>query len=119
MDNKSRNDELIERLIRFGEHLIELCYKIPQNPINSPLISQLIRCGTSVGANYSEACGAESSKDSVHKIKLVLKESKETRYFLRLILKSNPTFKNEIIILGKEVVEYIKIFSSILSRFKN
>jgi four helix bundle protein len=119
MDYKAENDKLLERLTKFAEKVIELCLKLPQTAINSPLINQLIRACSSIGANYSEACGAESSKDFVHKTKISYKESRETKFFLRLILKANPAFAKEIIPLGQESFEYIKIFSTILSKFKN
>jgi len=119
MDYKARNDELLERLTKFAEKVIDLCLRLPQTSVNSPIINQLIRASSSIGANYSEACGAESSKDFVHKTRISFKESKETKFFLRLILKANPTFSKEIILLGQESFEYIKIFSSILSKFKD
>ncbi len=72
-----------------------------------------------MGANYREACEAESSKDFVHKIRVVLKEARETKYWLKLLLKNNPQLSDEIIKLGKECAELIKIFSSIVSKFKN
>ncbi len=71
-----------------------------------------------MGANYREACEAESSKDFVHKIRVVLKEARETKYWLKLLLENNPALSEEIIKLGKECVELIKIFSSIVSKFK-
>lgn len=62
------NYDLAERTARFGEDIIRFCQKIPQNAITIPLINQLIKCGTSVGANYSEADDAESKHDFKHKI---------------------------------------------------
>lgn len=117
--NKFKDNEiLLERLICFGEEVITLCKILPQNTINIRLIIQLIDCATSIGANYSEACEAESAKDFVHKIKIAKKEAKETRFFLRLLLKANPEFREEIIKLGKISTEFVKIFSSIVARFK-
>jgi len=56
----SKKFDLDERTAKFGESIIEFCKKVPRNPITSPLINQLVRSGTSVGANYSEADDAES-----------------------------------------------------------
>jgi len=66
-------------------------FMIPTNPINNPLITQLVKAGTSIGANYMEADGAESKKDFRHKISLCKKESKETKHRLRMIAKANPS----------------------------
>lgn len=107
----------MERLIKFAEKIIDLCKRLPHTIINRPLIEQVIACSSSVGANYSEACEAESSKDFVHKMKIAKKEAKETRFFLRLVLKANSQFKEEIIPLGKESTEFIKIFSVVVSKF--
>ncbi len=67
MTDKKRYD-LLERTAKFGEDIIEFAKRIPQNPITLPLITQLVKAGTSVGANYSEADCAESKKDFEHKI---------------------------------------------------
>jgi len=55
--------DLEERTLKFAESIIGLCKKVPQNPITLPIISQLIRAATSIGANYAEANGASSKKD--------------------------------------------------------
>ena len=61
--------DLEERTAKFGENIINFCKKIPRSPINDPLITQLTKAGTSVGANYSEADDAESKNDFRHKNK--------------------------------------------------
>ena len=65
MNNKthSKKCDLEERTAKFGENIIRFCKKIPKNPITIPLISQLVKAGTSVGSNYCEADDAESKKD--------------------------------------------------------
>lgn len=60
--------DLEERTARFGENIIEFAQTLEKHAINLPLISQVVRSGTSVGANYMEADGAESGKDFQHKI---------------------------------------------------
>lgn len=57
------NYDLEERTALFGESIIDLCKKIPRNDIVNPIINQLMRSGTSIGANYMEANGASSKKD--------------------------------------------------------
>lgn len=113
------NERLLERLVKFAESIIDLCKRLPRNNINNSLVSQLIDCSSSMGANYSEACEAESRRDFIHKIKIVLKEIKETVYFLKLILKANPEFAVEIAKNQREADELLKIFSSIASKFRS
>jgi len=72
--------DLEERNAAFGENIIEFAKTIPQNPITIPLITQLVKAGTSIGANYYEADCAETKKDFEHKIGISKKESKETKF---------------------------------------
>ncbi|MCX6704676.1 MAG: four helix bundle protein [Candidatus Woesebacteria bacterium] len=101
-----------------SENLILLINKLPKTSANLVIFHQTIRSGTSIGANYHEACEAESAKDFVHKIRISKKEAKETCYWLVLLLKTNPKFKKELEGLSDEVSEFIKIFSKISSKFK-
>lgn len=115
---EERNKFLLNKTLGFSEATIQLTSELPKNIVNAPLISQLIKSATSIGANYREACEAESSKDFVHKIKISIKEARETKYWLKLLLKTNSSFEKQIIYLGKESIEFVKIFSSIISKFK-
>ena len=117
-DRKKANQKLLERTLEFAKKILVLAQGIPKNSLNRPLIVQLIRAGTSVGANYREACEAESAKDFVHKIKIAKKESREAKYWLKLLLELNPDLKKEINALKKEAVEFTKIFATIVSKFK-
>ena len=105
---------LEERTALFGENIIEFCKSIKQNNINKSILNQLIRSGTSIGANYCEADGAESGKDFRHKIAICKKEAKETKHWLRMLTKTNPEKLIECRILWKETQELTLIFSSIL-----
>ncbi|MEA3476338.1 MAG: four helix bundle protein [Candidatus Cloacimonadota bacterium] len=117
MANKKKFD-LEERTAKFGEEVIKFSKKIPQNPITLPLISQLIKAGTSVGANYCEADCAESKKDFEHKIGICKKESKESKYWFRMIAKAVPKLKEEAKIYWSEANELNLIFSSIIIKSK-
>ncbi len=112
--NDKKKYDLEERTAQFGEAIIEFVKTLPKNPINSPLISQIVRAGTSIGANYMEADGAESKKDFQHKISICKKESKETKHWLRMIAKANPNRRDECQKLWREAQELTLIFSSIL-----
>lgn len=116
MDDKKdkRIYDLEERTARFGEDIIDFVKTLPINPINNELISQIVKSGTSVGANYMEADGAESKKDFRHKIAICKKEAKETKHWLRMIAKANPDRKEKCKELWSEAQELTLIFSSIL-----
>lgn len=113
---KTKKYDLEERTAVFGENVIALVKKIKLNAINRPLVSQLIRAATSVGANYCEADGAESKKDFKHKIAICKKEAKETKHWLRMMNKSNPEVKGNCRKLWQEAQELTLIFSSILKK---
>ena len=113
--NDKKIYDLEERTAKFGEDVIELCKSMKQDNINRPILNQLIRSGTSVGANYMEADGAESGKDFKHKIAICKKESKETMHWLRMMAKISPDKTSECRKLWKEVHELTLIFSSILN----
>ena len=72
------------RLLDFAIRIIRLVKVLPKSLEGRHVARQILRSGTSPGANYEEACGAESRRDFAHKVGVVLKELKETRYWLRL-----------------------------------
>ncbi len=78
MSNEKKYD-LEDRTAKFGEEIIRFAKKLPQNPITVSLITQLIKAGTSIGANYCEADDAESRKDFKHKIGICKKEAREVK----------------------------------------
>lgn len=106
--------DLEERTARFGENVIECCLTLPFTPVASPVITQLVAAGTSVGANYCEADEAESKKDFRHKVAICRKESKETKYWLRMIAKAVPAQKGSARELWKEAKELHLIFCAII-----
>lgn len=110
--NKKPQD-LEERTLEYAKRVIALVNSLPKNQTNSVLGLQFLRCGTSVGANYREAREAESGKDAKHKISICKKETKESLFWIDLIIENNPSFKNRILPLRSETEELIKIFSSI------
>jgi four helix bundle protein len=109
---------LEERTAVFGENTIKFCEKIPKNTITIPIISQLIKAGTSVGANYCEADDAESKMDFKHKIGICKKESRECKHWFRMIVVAEPELKNEARILWNEAKEINLIFNSINNKLK-
>ena len=107
---------LEERTAMFGENIIKFCKKVPRSPINDPLINQLVKAGTSVGANYSEADDAESKVDFRHKIGISKKEARECKHFLRMIAVANPDLKEEAKILWQEAKELNLILNTIYKK---
>ena len=93
--NNNKKWDLEERTAKFGENIILFCKKVPRNPITIPLITQLVKAGTGVGANYCEADDAESKKDFRHKIGIVKKESRESKHFIRMIVVAVPKLKED------------------------
>lgn len=111
--SKKEKYDLEERTAKFGEDIIELCKKAPKNVVTNPIINQLVRAGTSVGSNYCEANGASSKKDFRNKIFTCKKESKESKYWLRMLAKAVPELKIECRRLWQEAQELTLIFSKI------
>ena len=109
MSNPAKFD-LRERTAVFGEKVIDFAKTIPKNSITFPLISQFIRSGTSVGANYSEADHAESHRDFEHKLAICKKEAGETKYWLRILVRAEPSLKSSAVVLWKEADELRRIF---------
>jgi four helix bundle protein len=104
---------LEERTARFGEATIRFAKKIPQTPVNSRLISQLVGAGTSVGANFCEASDAVSGKDFRKSIGVCRKESKESMFFLRMTAAAEPSLAEQGRSLWGEAKELNLIFGSI------
>ncbi len=112
--NRKRVYDLEERTARFGAAVIVFARTLPKDLVTSPLVSQVVRSATSIGANYMEADGAESKKDFRHRTSICKRESKETKHWLRMIATANPDRKNDCEQLWKEAQELTLIFSSIL-----
>lgn len=108
-----REFNLEERTAKFGENIIKLVRTIPENTISKPVLSQLIRSGTSVGANYCEADDAESRQDFIHKIGICKKEARETKHWIRMLVTIFPQCKEEARIMWKEAKELNLIFNAI------
>jgi four helix bundle protein len=106
--------DLEERTATFGEAIIAFVRGLPETALLRPLASQLIRAGTSVGANYCEADEAESRKDFRHKIAVCKKEARETRYWLRMVASAIPEKKETARQLWQEAKELNLIFGAIV-----
>ncbi len=118
MIKANKKYDLEERTAKFGENIIEFCQSLKENTVNVPIIKQLVRSETSIGANYCEANGASSKQDFKNKIHICKKEVQETKFWIRMIVKSNPEVKEKAKELWKEAQELTLIFSRIISSLK-
>ena len=83
-----KGDDIAERLLALAAAVLRLLPILSEQPAARSLVKQLERCGPAGGANYEEARGAESPSDFTHKVRIALKQVRETRYWLRLVLKA-------------------------------
>lgn len=111
--------DLEERTAKFGEAVINFCRALTEDNISKPLVSQLIRSSTSIGANYMEANGASSRKDFKNKIFICKKEAQETKHWLRMISTYLPDRKTEIRSLWQEAQELTMIFQKITNTLRD
>ncbi|MDY0144603.1 MAG: four helix bundle protein [Kiritimatiellia bacterium] len=86
--NKDRTFDLRERLLDYAVRIVKLSESLPATRVGAHIAGQILRSGTSTAANYAEAQSAESKTDFVHKLKVALKELRETNIWLRIICKS-------------------------------
>jgi four helix bundle protein len=105
--------DLEERTARFGEAIIDFAKTIPQDAVTNRLIAQLVGAGTSVGANYVEADDAVSKKEFLKNIGTCRKEARETKHFLRMIVRAVPELKAQARLLWSEARELHLIFAKI------
>ena len=111
-------DELKKRLKIFALRIIKLSESLPNNITGKTLGNQIIRSGTSLGANYRSACLGKSDKDFLNKLKMVEEELDETLYWLELIVESGLLKANLLDDLIKENQELFKIIVSSITTMK-
>ena len=110
--------DLEKRTTEFGKSVIYLSKCLKSDNVSRPLIGQLIRSATSIGANYREANESCSKKDFRNKIAIVKKEASETCHWLELVLVACPENQPKIDSLLKEVHELLLIFGTIYRSLK-
>ena len=106
-----------ERTFLFAQRVRNFVKRLPKTISNIEDIKQLVKASASVGANYIEANESLSKKDFLYRIKVCRKESKESRYFLRLVETDNTSnIEDERKALIQEATELMKIFGSIITK---
>ena len=108
--------DLAERTAVFGERVIDLLKKVPQSRITGPIVSQLVRSATSVGANYCEADESQTKKEFRYRITVCKREAKESCFHLRMLVAALPEVRDDARILWQEGKELVRIFAAIAGR---
>ena len=103
----------------FAKDIVFLYRKMKQNGVEGALISQLLRCGTSVGANVHEAQYAQGTKDFISKFEIALKECNESEYWLELLYETNSLSKNEFICFQSKCIELRRMLVSTVTTLKD
>ncbi len=116
--SKDDKFDLEDRLVDFAARCIKVANSLPNTQAGLHLSGQLTRSGTSPALNYGEAQGAESRKDFVHKMKICLKELRETRICLKIIIRSEMLGEEKLQSLIDETNELISIFVSSIKTAK-
>ncbi len=111
---EQKASELSERFLAYAAAIVKLVMKLRKTFVGREIGGQLLRSGTSVGANYEEGCGAQSKADFIHKLQIVFKELRESLFWLRLIKKSELLSDDEIDLLIKETKELSRIIAKSL-----
>ena len=106
--------DIRERTFLFGVRVVKFVRTMPKDVASAELARQLLRAGTSVGANVEEADGAESKRDKVHKLSIARKEAKESRYWFRTIKEAGIATSDELDALLVESLEIVKILSKMI-----
>jgi len=110
---QNKKFDLEERTLNFAKTCIDVCKILTKDNINSEIEGQLVRSAGSVGANYREANDTITKKDFHHRIGICRRESKESKYWLELLLHSNVSLENKINPLIDEALQLARIFASI------
>ncbi len=115
----AKGDDLEERLVEFAVRIIHACESLPDTPSARHIRGQLLRSGTSPAPNYGEARGAESRRDFVHKLRLVLKELNESRIWLKILVRSELMDTDRLDLLQDECDQLCRIIGSSIQTARN
>ena len=107
-----RGDDLKQRTKEFALRVIHLCSRLPRDPVCDVIGRQLLRCGTSIGAQYREACRARSTAEFVSKVESATQELDETQYWLELLVESDRVPAARLTDLRQEADELLAIFTA-------
>lgn len=103
----------------FAINVVALCRQMRHNGVESALINQLLRCGTSVGANVHEAQYAQGTKDFISKFEIALKECNESEYWLELLYETSSISETDFTCFRKDCIELRRMLVSSVTTLKN
>lgn len=106
--------DIVERTGEFADRIIRLSFELPNNSAGWEIGKQIVRSGTSIGANVEEAQAGESKADFLHKMKIARKECRETCYFLRRISNASMVSPQRMASIIDESEQLLKILTSII-----
>ena len=109
---------ILDKSYKFGLRIVKLYLHLKKKRIDNGLCSQILRSGTSIGANIEEAVGGSSRKDFINKMQVSYKEARETRYWLRLLMDSELLEKKLANSFITDCEEILKILTTILKSSK-
>lgn len=114
-----KDNLIVEKTFQFGLRIIKLFNHLKKNKVERDLALQVLRSGTSIGANTEEAIGGSSRKDFIHKLEIAYREARETKYWIRLFKESNWLDNKLADSFLLDCDEIIKILTAILNSSKN
>ena len=118
MENKEKRNIIIEKSFSFSVRIVEL-YKLLRFKKNEYVLSkQILKSGTSIGANIAEAQEAQSKKDFISKLYISIKETSETKYWLKLLTKTKFIDENYSQVLHKKLSEIHNLLTAIIKTSK-
>ena len=103
----------------FAKDIVFLCRNLKHNGVESALINQLLRCGTSVGANVHEAQYAQGTKDFISKFEIALKECNESEYWLELLYETNSISESDFNQMRSACVELRRMLVATVTTVKS
>ena len=103
----------------FAKNIVYLCRRLKQSGVESALINQLLRCGTSVGANVHEAQYAQGTKDFISKFEIALKECNESEYWLELLFETNSLAEADFNDFHNKCIELRRMLVSTVTTLKS
>lgn len=114
------NNHVLDKSFDFAVRIVNLCKYLQNDKYEYVLSKQLIRSGTSIGANLNEAQAAQSTNDFISKLSISSKEARETKYWIDLLIETNylPRDSQKVISLKEQNIELIKMLTSIVKSTK-
>lgn len=113
---KNRKVDIDERSFQFGVRVIKMAAVLPKNAAGQVILKQIVRSGTSIGANIAEAQGAVSKKEFIYCMNIAKREAKETLYWLRIIAETEMIKKVQLVSLIDECNQLVSILITILKK---